>query len=160
MRQEKKSAKNTLPKEKKYILEITPQTHIRSTAGDRILFRIPRNKLKESGLRRLERIEKYNKYKADIYLLAKAQKFTFPAIGASIKFYIPIPKSWTKSKRNNMHLQYHMNRSDLDNLCKALFDSLMSEDKHIAHFEAAKFWVDAPSGWIEITDTFKEARIK
>lgn len=143
----------------KIILDITPQTHIRSTSGDRILFRIPRDKLRESGFRRLTRIEKYNNYKISVLALAKAKQFTFPSIGASIKFYLPVPASWSKSKKALHHLQYHTSRCDLDNLIKALLDSLMSEDKHIAHFEAAKYWVNAEKGWIEITDNFKEAKI-
>jgi Holliday junction resolvase RusA-like endonuclease len=145
---------------RKTILEITPQTHIRSTVGDRILFRIPRNKLKPSGLRRLERLERYNKYKLDVSALAKQQHFIFPSIGASIKFFLPVPASWSKTKQNQMHLQYHMTRSDLDNMVKALFDSLMAEDKHIAHFEAAKYWVNAERGHIEIITTFKDVRIE
>jgi len=147
-------------KERKIILKITPQTHIRSTVGDRILFRIPREKLKPSGLRRLLRIERYNNYKLAVSSLAKQQKFEFPSIGASIKFYMPIPATWAKHKKERMHLQWHMNRCDLDNMVKALFDSLMTEDKHIAHFEAAKYWVNAPQGWIEITQTFKDTRIE
>jgi Holliday junction resolvase RusA-like endonuclease len=140
---------------KKYILEITPQTHIRSTQGDRIYFRIPREKLRPPGLRRLLRLERYNKYKIDVSALAKAQKLDFPHIGASIKFYLPVPKTWKKWKKEQHHLQYHTSRCDLDNMVKALFDSLMSEDKHIAHFEAAKYWTNSESGWIEITDNFK-----
>lgn len=142
--------------QKTYILRITPQTHIRSTRGDRVFFQIPREKLKPAGLRRLLRLEKYNKYKVDILALAKAQKLIFPPVGASVKFYLPLPTSMRKSQKRQLHLQYHQKRNDLDNLIKALLDSLMPEDKHIAHFEAAKYWVDAPEGWIEITDNFKE----
>lgn len=147
-------------KHKKTIFELTPQTHVRTTQNDRWFFRIPREKLKEHGLRRLTRIERYNKYKQDISALAKKKKFTFPSIGASVKFYLPVPKSWSKSKKSQMHLQYHMTRCDLDNLMKALMDSLMSEDKHIAHFEAAKYWINADTGHIEITEMPLDARIK
>ena len=145
---------------KKVILEITPQTHIRTTVGDRILFRIPREKLKQSGLRRLIRIERYNQYKLDISALAKKKKFTFPPIGASVKFFLPVPASWSKTKKHQMNLQWHMVRKDLDNMMKALLDSLMKEDSHIAHFEAAKYWTNTDRGWIEITQTFKDTRIE
>lgn len=149
-----------MPKQKKIILKITPQTHVRTTQGDRWYFRIPREKLRPSGFRRLSRIEKYNQYKIDVSALAKEQKFTFPSIGASVKFYLPVPPSWPKHKKQSHHLQYHTSRCDLDNLMKALMDSLMKEDKHIAHFEAAKYWVNEEAGWIEITETFQDARIK
>ena len=58
----------------KYILQITPQTNVRATQGDRIFFRIPREKLRKAGLSRLMRLEKYNEYKID--LSAKAEEIT------------------------------------------------------------------------------------
>lgn len=141
---------------KKFVLEITPQTHVRTTQGDRILFRIPRTKLRKTSLSRLLRIEKYNNYKIAVSALAKQKKFVMPSLGASIKFYIPVPASWRQWKKDHMHMKPHMQRCDLDNLCKGFFDSLMKEDKHIAHFEAAKFWVNAPEGRIEIVLSDKE----
>ena len=41
--------------------------------------------------------------------------------------------------------------ADIDNLQKAFLDSLMKEDKQIAHLEVQKRWVDFESGWIEIS---------
>ena len=134
----------------KYILQITPQTNVRATQGDRIFFRIPREKLRKAGLSRLMRLEKYNEYKIDLSAEAKRNRLIFPEQGASIKFFIPMPKTWRKFKREAMHFKLHQSRPDIDNLCKALFDSLFTEDKDIAHFEAAKFWVDFPIGWIEV----------
>jgi hypothetical protein len=60
---------------KKVTLNITPQSHLRSTRGDSIFFRIPREKLRPAGLQRLNRIERYNNYK--ISLLAEAKKKSF-----------------------------------------------------------------------------------
>lgn len=136
---------------KKVLLQITPQTNVRATQGDRVLFRIPRTKLRKAGLARLMRLEKYNQYKIDLMAEAKRKQFEFPDQGASIKFFIPMPKSWRKFKRDTMHFKLHKSKPDIDNLCKAFFDSLFIEDKTIAHFEAAKFWVDFPIGWIEIS---------
>jgi Holliday junction resolvase RusA-like endonuclease len=136
---------------KKIILEITPQTHVRATQGDRIFFRIPREKLRPSGLKRLLRLERYNEYKLSLSAIAKQKKFVFPNYGASIKFFIPVPKSWKKYQKEQMHMRFNMNRPDLDNLIKALKDSLLSEDKEIAHYEASKYWVNQEQGWIEIT---------
>lgn len=136
---------------KKVLLNITPQTHVRATQGDRIFFRIPREKLYPSGLKRLLRLERYNEYKICLSAEAKRVRFTFPDQGASIKFFIPMPKTWRKKKRDMMHMMLHTSRPDLDNLLKATFDSLFAEDKTIAHYEAAKFWVDFPIGWIEVT---------
>ena len=138
--------------QKKTLLIITPQTNVRATQGDKIFFRIPREKLYPSGLKRLLRLEKYNKYKIDLSAEAKRLHFKFPNQGACIKFFIPMPKTWRKKKRDMMHMMLHNSRPDLDNFLKAIFDSLFYEDKEIAHYEAAKFWVDFPTGWIEITE--------
>jgi len=135
----------------KVILNITPETNVRATQGDKIFFRIPREKLFKSGLARLKRLEKYNEYKINLRAEAMKKKFNLPEQGAFIKFFIPMPKTWRKFKRESMHFKLHKSKPDIDNLCKALFDGLFSEDKNISHFEAAKFWVDFPIGWIEIT---------
>ena len=135
---------------KKYILNITPQTNVRATQGDRIFFRIPREKLYPSGLKRLLRLEKYNNYKVELRAEAKRVGLELPEQGASIKFFIPMPKSWRKFKRETMHFKLHKSKPDIDNLYKSLGDSLFAEDKYISHVEISKFWVDFPIGWIEV----------
>ena len=37
----------------------------------------------------------------------------------------------------------------IDNILKAFFDALVSEDKFIANITATKRWVDYETGWIE-----------
>ena len=136
---------------KKVILNITPQTHVRATQGDSVFFRIPREKLRPSGLSRLIRLEKYNKYKIDLASEAKRKKFVLPPVGASITFFIPVPVSWSKKKKALHHGRFHQSKPDIDNLQKAFLDSLMAEDKQVAHLEVQKRWVDFELGWIEIT---------
>lgn len=124
------------------------------TANDRWFFRIPRDKLRPSGLKRLIRIEKYNDYKLSLAAEAKRVKFELPYVGAGIIFYIPVPKSWSKKKKKQYHGQWMQNRPDLKNLLSAFEDSLLSEDKAIAYYTyLGKRWVDAETGWIEITVT-------
>jgi Holliday junction resolvase RusA-like endonuclease len=136
---------------KKVILNITPQTHVRATQGDSIFFRIPREQLRPPGLKRLLRLEKYNKYKLDLLAEAKSKQFIFPAQGTSICFFIPCHPSWSQKKKKQYHGQLHQSKPDLDNLLKALTDSLISEDKYIAHYgELSKRWVYFDRGWIEI----------
>lgn len=137
---------------RKTVLNITPQTHVRATQGDSIFFRIPRDKLRAPGLKRLMRLEKYNQYKLDLLAEAKSKRFIFPAQGLSICFYIPCPPSWSKIKKKRHHGMFHQSKPDLDNLLKALTDSLMAEDKYVAHYgEISKRWVDFQIGWIELT---------
>lgn len=135
---------------RKIILNITPQTNVRATQGDKVFFRIPRENLRPPGLKRLKRLERYNQYKVDLRACALEKRFEIQPQGCSFRFYIPMPKTWSKKKRAIMHFKLHQQKPDIDNLMKAVFDSMLSEDKGIAHFEAVKFWVDFPTGWIEI----------
>lgn len=138
--------------QKKIILNITPRTWVRVTANDRIFFRIPRDKLRPSGLKRLERIEAYNEYKISLLALAKEKGFTIPEQGCGVTFVLPMPKSWSKKKRKLYHNTLHMQRPDLKNLLSSWEDSLCKEDKYIAHYSfLCKKWADFPTGWIEIT---------
>ena len=131
-------------------INITPQTHVRTTLGDRIYFRIPREKLRPAGLARLLRIERYNQYKIDLLSLCKAKGFTLPAQGLCITFYIPVPKSWSGKKKKLYHGTLHQSTPDIDNLMKATFDSLTGEDKYIGHLGGiCKRWVNFETGWIE-----------
>jgi len=137
--------------QKTYKFQITPQTHVRSTQGDRIYFRIPREKLRPAGLTRLLRLERYNQYKIDLSALAKQIRFTPPEQGGHLSFYIPVPRTWKKYKKEQYHLQLHQSTPDWDNLAKAFFDSLLHQDKGIADIRVTKKWVNQESGWIEFT---------
>lgn len=136
---------------KTIILEITPRTNVRSTQGDKIFFQIPKDRLRPGGLKRRLRLEAYNEYKISVLALAKQKAFSIPVQGASFRFYIPVPPSWRPSRKRLMHGKLHQSRPDLDNLLKGVFDAMLVEDKHIAHVEAAKFWVNQERGWIEIS---------
>lgn len=139
---------------KRIILDITAQTWVRVTANDRIFFRIPRDKLRPSGLKRLLRIERYNDYKLRLAAEAKRKNFQLPYVGAGVIFYVPTPRSWSKKKKREFHGKWHNSRPDLKNLLSAWEDSLMSEDKEIAYYtHLGKRWVNAEEGWIEITIT-------
>lgn len=141
---------------KRIVFDISPQTNVRATQGDRIFFRIPREKLRPAGLKRLLRLERYNNYKVSIAALAKQHKFAMPEQNIHIIFYIPVPKSWTKSKKQSMHLKLHQSKPDIDNMIKGVFDSLFSEDKYIADFRATKKWINQENGYIEFVEYFPE----
>jgi len=51
------------------------------------------------------------------------------AVGDSYKFTIPMPKSWSKKKRVEMDGEPHtLEKFDLDNLVKALWDAVLLHD--------------------------------
>ena len=48
--------------------------------------------------------------------------------GASIVFFIPMPKSWSNKKREMMDNAPHLQTPDTDNLIKALSDAVYQDD--------------------------------
>lgn len=137
---------------KKIILNITPETWVRVTQRDAIFFRIPRDKLLPSGLKRLIRIEKYNNYKINLHAEARSKRFSIQPQGTCVSFFLPCPKTWSKKKKKRYHNTLHQSRPDLKNLLSAFEDSLCTEDKYIAHYGGLdKRWVDNETGWIEIS---------
>ena len=81
---------------------------------------------------------------------AKRIRFDLPEQGAHITFYIPVPKSWRKHKKEAKHLSLHDSTPDIDNLCKAMLDSLLPEDKGIADIHLTKKWINSDQGHIEV----------
>lgn len=133
-----------------YKIDITPQTNVRATQGDRIFFRMNRESLRPAGLARLMRLEKYNKYKIDLLTLCRVKRFNLPSQGLCVRFFIPMPVTWKKWQREIMNGKLHRQKPDIDNLLKAVLDSLLAEDKFIGHLgEISKRWVDSERGWIE-----------
>lgn len=65
-----------------------------------------------------------------------------------VRFHISMPPSWTAKKREAMCGQPHRTKPDIDNLCKALMDAVMVDDKSIWRIEAEKVW--SHEGSIEI----------
>ena len=141
---------------KKTVFDINPQTNVRATQGDRIFFRIPRDKLYPAGLKRLLRLEKYNEYKITLSALAKQKQWSPPEQGGHIVFYIPVPKTWKEYKKKEMHMKLHQSKPDWDNLAKAFFDAMLTEDKEIADVRVTKRWVNEEKGWIEFTSYLPE----
>ena len=84
-------------------------------------------------------VTRYWACKDRIILAAKKQGFQ---LGNSFEviFYVQMPKSWSQKKKDKMAGEYHTQRTDLDNYCKALMDSLLGEDSGVYHFKATKVW--------------------
>lgn len=137
---------------KTIILNITPQTNVRSVQGDRIYFRIPKDKLLPAGLKRRNRLERYNQYKSDLFDLSLDMGFSIPNGYFHVTFFLPIPKSLrSRKKRAQMSFRAHDRKPDIDNLSKAFFDSLKKDDQKIYDVRLTKVWVDEPDGYIEVS---------
>ena len=72
-------------------------------------------------------------------------------LDVSWRAYLPIPKSYSKRKREALMGQPHRMKPDRDNIDKAILDALFSEDAGIAEGHIAKFWDDGQGPRIEIT---------
>ena len=59
-----------------------------------------------------------------------------------IEFHIPMPKSWSKKKKELHNGTPHKQRPDLDNYIKAWCDSVFEEDSVVWRFKASKRWTD------------------
>ena len=160
-------------------IPIEPATNVRSTQGDRWLFNVTDEYLEEydqkrivthgklgGNLRRKRQLEKYNAYKQEVNNYAIKSNFIIPHGYFAIWFYIPFPKSWRKKKREEMACKPHVSTPDLDNLLKALFDSIMPrrnrvagdkgcDDRKIHCYVAFKVWT-SDEGKIEILEYNKE----
>lgn len=71
--------------------------------------------------------------------------------GDEIIFLMPMPKSWSKKKKAEMEHEPHQQKPDLDNLVKAVLDSVYEDDAHIWQLTATKIW--AYEGAIDIWNT-------
>lgn len=63
-------------------------------------------------------------------------------------FRLPFPRSWPEDIQAQLDGKPHKCRPDLDNLVKALLDSLFAEDSHVWEIQAEKRW--ARKGSIEV----------
>ena len=62
------------------------------------------------------------------------------ACSLSMVFEIQPPKSWSQKKTAQMIGKPHQQKPDIDNLVKAVLDSMHQEDKHIHTVTARKVW--------------------
>ena len=79
----------------------------------------------------------------------RANKIEIAESGTSIMFVIPMPKSWSNQKKQEMYGDPHRQKPDLDNLIKSLFDSTHEDDCVIYNITAHKIWGDKGQVWIK-----------
>lgn len=152
---------------------ITPVPHIRVTSNEKWMFAegVSDEYLKKFGnkkyLARLEggaknagtpnsyynrkqTIKRYWDYKVSLKALVDLERFEMPISGSWIRFYLPIPKSWSKKKHKEKNFTLVTGGSDVDNMLKGFLDSILTEDKAIADVRVSKFYYSG-SGFIEVT---------
>lgn len=73
--------------------------------------------------------------------------------GSTITFRLPMPKSWSKKKRQEMNGKPHQQKPDADNLGKAIMDAVLKEDCAVWDIRFIKLW--AVNGSITIKSYLK-----
>jgi Holliday junction resolvase RusA-like endonuclease len=92
-------------------------------------------------------VEKYWKYKDEL----RRSGIKVKNHSQLIVFGVPMPKSYSQKKRDQLDNKPHQNRGDIDNFVKALYDCLMAEDKDVWHSHAIKLWTSS-QGYIKVID--------
>lgn len=97
--------------------------------------------------RKRDCVRRYFAFKDELKNQARIANFTLGG-RVVVEFHIPMPKSWSKKKRELMNGIPHQSKPDIDNCLKALFDSLLEDDSTIWAVTASKYWSE--QGRIEI----------
>ena len=115
-----------------YTFDIPPRAKPRMTRRDKTFY----NQSKQ--------VKDYFAWKNALLLMAGKQSFTL-GDKVAIAFHIGMPDSWSKKKKSTMNGKPHKNRPDIDNLIKAVFDSLaVDDDSYIHELHCSKSWTDKP----------------
>ena len=99
--------------------------------------------------------------KAENYIVScfkeQVKHFKTPIKGpifVSIEFYMQIPTSLSKKKKNELEGQFHIKKPDLDNLCKTVCDALngvaWEDDSCVCSLVAIKRYANDPSTVVTI----------
>lgn len=91
------------------------------------------------------RVQRYRAFRTEVAL----RKVWAPTPGDIVVFLMPIPKSWSKRKKESLNGMPHEQVPDIDNLEKALLDACYTNDAHIWNLIPFKFWSDTPGIYME-----------
>jgi Holliday junction resolvase RusA-like endonuclease len=93
----------------------------------------------------------YFEYKDRLNILADEQGYTLPDVMENITFVLPMPKSWSKKKRQEFDNKPHQQKPDLDNIVKAFMDCLSSNDCNVHTYNnVRKIWGESGSIIIDV----------
>jgi len=102
--------------------------------------------------------KKYTQFKADMKMALNDVQFT-PFEGlifADLKFFIKIPKSWSKKKKKSKQGKFCDNRADNDNYIKSILDSMNGvyylDDSQIVDIRSRIYWSETPRIEVELIE--------
>ena len=82
---------------------------------------------------------KYWAYKDELIHAAGLEGYE-PSPRLHMLFEMPMPPSWSKRKKFEMHGMPHQQVPDIDNLVKGVMDALFDNDSEVHEIAAAKIW--------------------
>lgn len=103
---------------------------------------------------------KYLQWKESVgyLLIAQRPEQTKFAVAVKAKFYLQIPKSWSKKKQEEAEGKPVTVKPDIDNLVKGLFDAANGivwwDDNQVVRCEAEKIYSHHPRIEFEVTEVF------
>lgn len=93
-------------------------------------------------------VKRYHEYQDMINIYRK--DYELPN-SFTVVFGMPFPKRINKTKRAQLLGQPHLQKPDVDNLLKAIMDTLKTEDQTVWHVDARKVWATG-EGFISIEE--------
>ena len=94
---------------------------------------------KSDAWKKRECVTRYWNFKNELKRALSANDLPVPY---EMVVFIPMPKSWSKKKREAMYMKPHQSKPDLDNLVKAFCDALYDDDSGVYSIQCAKYWSD------------------
>ncbi len=105
-----------------------------------------------------ERTREYETLVADVALAERVCAGLVPTIddvSVSLDFFFPVPKSYSKSKRQAcLADELKPKKYDIDNLCKSVLDGMNGviflDDKQVCELHARQFFTDEAIGFVRV----------
>ena len=116
------------------IYDITPVPKPRMTIGDKWKKRPP--------------VLRYFAFKDEVRL----KGVELPVCNYHVTFILPMPKSWSKKKKEEMNGRPHQQKPDKDNLEKALLDAVFEDDAKVWDGRVSKRWGEVGQVIVEVID--------
>tara|TARA_R110002020_G_scaffold3546_4_gene15860 strand:+ start:4650 stop:5051 length:402 start_codon:yes stop_codon:yes gene_type:complete len=98
-------------------------------------------------------VVRYFEYRDQVRAIAAEQGFTLPG-QFSVRFYLAMPRSWSKRKKQEHDGKPHQAKPDADNLLKGWMDCF-GDDQHVWNVCASKLWSASPCVLLDVPEPFR-----
>ncbi len=85
-------------------------------------------------------VKLYWEFKDALAKEAMLKGFKIPSSSFHVTFVLPMPMSWSQSKKAQMNNTPHQQKPDNDNMMKAFKDCLCEDDSYVWDYRITKIW--------------------